>query len=60
MCFVTFDFLSQMETRVKMEEQSPITSAESSPPDVSVHGKCWFNSLSLFFSLVFVLTENNT
>ncbi|NXJ04736.1 STXB4 protein, partial [Odontophorus gujanensis] len=26
-----------METRVKMEEQSPITSAESSPADVPVH-----------------------
>lgn len=26
-----------METRVKMEEQSPITPAESSPSDVSVH-----------------------
>lgn len=56
---MTFDFLLQMETRVKMEEQSPITPAESSPADVSVHGKCWFNSLSLF-SLVFVLLENNT
>ena len=39
-CFMTFDFLSQMETRVKMEEQSPITSAECSPPDASVRGKC--------------------
>ena len=38
--FMTFDLLSQMETRVKMEEQSPITPAESSPADVSVHGKC--------------------
>ncbi|KFP54036.1 Syntaxin-binding protein 4, partial [Cathartes aura] len=33
--FMTFDFLSQMETGVKMGEQSPITSLDSSPTDVS-------------------------
>ncbi|KFW93702.1 Syntaxin-binding protein 4, partial [Phalacrocorax carbo] len=33
--FVTFDFLSQMETGVRMGEQSPITSLDSSPTDVS-------------------------
>lgn len=43
-----------------MEEQSPITSAESSPTDVSVPGKCWFNSLSHFCSSIIVLTENST
>ncbi|NXM27104.1 STXB4 protein, partial [Oxyruncus cristatus] len=34
-CFMTFDFLSQMETGVKMGEQSPITPLDNSPADVS-------------------------
>ncbi|NXC60408.1 STXB4 protein, partial [Aleadryas rufinucha] len=36
--FVTFHFLLQMETGVKMGEQSPINALDSSPADVSATG----------------------